>query len=83
MSFESAKRITPESFNQEFQFTRRPSVRYPAKNETKQSVNISHETISRSARRRTLSPYAGKLSYGKNGMINHAALVGQRLNALV
>ncbi len=82
MSFETAKPVTPESFNQEFQFTRRPQVRYPVNKEAKQSVNISRETLSRAAQRHLQNPYAPKLSYGMNGRMEPSTLVGQRFSAV-
>ncbi len=81
MSFETAKPVTPESFNQEFQFTRRPAVRYPANKEAKQSVNISKDTKSRIATRRMLNPYAPKLSYGTDGEISASKPIGQLFSA--
>lgn len=82
MSFETAKPVTPESFSQEFQFTRRPQVRYPVKSESKQSVNISKETKSRAAMRRMQNPYAPKLSYGTNGEISRGIAIGQFFSAV-
>lgn len=83
MSFETARSVTPESFNQEFQFTKRPSVRYPVRNKakTKQTVNISDETISRAALRRMQNPYAPKQSYGENGKISCGTPTGQLFSA--
>lgn len=83
MSFETARTVTPESFNQEFQFTRRPAVRYPVKEKTKQAVNISPETLSRKAQRYLHNPYAPKLSYGNNGHIPRGSATGQFLSAVV
>lgn len=80
MSFETAKRITPESFNQEFQFTRRPAVRYPVKKAPKQSVNISEDTKSRIATQRMLTPYAPKLAYGENGRMASNTATGRFLS---
>ncbi len=81
MSFETAKRITPESFNQEFQFMRRPSVRYPVKKETKQSVNISKETRERAAIKNAPIPQVPRFSYGDNGRIDQSSPIGQFLSA--
>ncbi|MDQ8186314.1 hypothetical protein [Pelagicoccus sp. SDUM812002] len=82
MSFETAKRITPESFNQEFQFTRRPSVRYPVKKDTKQSVNISKETLERAAHKHSPISHVPRQAYGTNGRIDRSTLVGQFLSVL-
>ncbi|EDY84910.1 hypothetical protein VDG1235_4544 [Verrucomicrobiia bacterium DG1235] len=82
MSFETAKPVTPESFNQDFQFTRRPQVRYPAKKEAKQSVNISTDTRAKSAMRRMQNPYAPKLSYSDNGQISNGTATGQFFSAV-
>ncbi|MBD5781483.1 hypothetical protein IEN85_18425 [Pelagicoccus sp. NFK12] len=82
MSFETAKRITPESFNQGFQFGRRPSVRYPVRQETKQSVNISKETRERAAHKNAPIPHIPRQAYGTNGKIDRGTLVGQFLSAM-
>lgn len=82
MSFETARSVTPQSFNQEFQFTRRPAVRYPVKEKTKQAVNISKETLSKAAMHRMHSPYAPKLSYGENGRFSKGVMAGQIFNAV-
>ncbi|MDQ8180839.1 hypothetical protein [Pelagicoccus sp. SDUM812005] len=82
MSFETAKRITPESFHQEFQFSRRPSVRYPVKKEAKQSVNISKETRERAAHKNCPVPHVPRQAYGTNGQFDRGTLVGQFLSAL-
>lgn len=81
MSFETARSVTPESFSQEFQFTRRPSVRYPVKNKAKQTVNISNDTMSRAALRRMQNPYAPKLSYSENGTISAGTATGRHFSA--
>lgn len=83
MSFETAKRITPETFNQEFRFSRRPSVRYPVKEkeDSKQSVNISEETRRRAAQRNSPVPHIPRQAYGTNGKIDGGSLVGQFLRA--
>ncbi|MBK1875699.1 hypothetical protein [Pelagicoccus mobilis] len=83
MSFETARSVTPESFNQEFQFTKRPSVRYKVKTKAKakQTVNISNDTLSRAALRRLQNPYAPKQSYSENGTISAGTATGQFLSA--
>ena len=83
MSFETARSVTPESFNQAFKFTKRPSVRYPVKSKakTKQSVNISSDTLNRSALRKSQNPYAPKQSYGDNGKVSAGTAPGQFFSA--
>ncbi len=81
MSFETAKRITPESFNQDFQFMRRPSVRYPVKKETKQSVNISKETRQRVSHKNEPILQIPRFSYGDDGRFDQGSPIGQILNA--
>lgn len=82
MSFETAKPVTPESFSQNFEFMRRPAVRYAVKGGTKQSVNISQETLARTATRRLKHPQLPKLSYTPTGQFSQGAQVGQHLCAV-
>ena len=77
MSFETARSVTPESFSQNFNFMRRPQVRYPVREEIKHSVNISRETLAKTAQRKLHNPYAPRMSYGQNGAIDRGAPVGQ------
>lgn len=83
MSFETARSVTPQSFGQEFKFTPRPSVRYPVKNggKSKQTVNISSDTLKRVAQRRLQNPHAPKLSYGENGEVASGAATGRFFSA--
>lgn len=81
MSFETAKPVTPESFSQNFEFMRRPAVRYPLKGEVKQSVNISQDARARAATRSLKSPYAPKLSYAPTGLFSQSVPVGQHLSS--
>ncbi|MDQ8205618.1 hypothetical protein [Pelagicoccus sp. SDUM812003] len=81
MSFETAKSVTPESFSQQFNFTRRPQVQYPVREAPKQSINISRDTLAKAARKKLHNPYAPKLSYGNKGVIDRGAPVGQILSS--
>lgn len=81
MSFETAKSVTPESFSQNFSFMRRPQVRYPVREEVRQSVNISRDTLAKVAQKKLHNPYAPRMSYGQNGAIERGAPVGQVLSS--
>ncbi|MBC2607380.1 hypothetical protein [Pelagicoccus albus] len=79
MSFETARTVTPSSFSQEFQFTRRPAVQYPTK--AKQAVNISDDTLKKFATRKSEPLNIRNFSYRSNGLFGSEQLIGTRLNA--
>lgn len=81
MSFETARSVTAESTSQSFRFNRRPQVRYPVAEEPKQSVNISQDTLTRTAMRHRVSPHTPSFSYSRKGQFSEKTKTGQFLAA--